>query len=129
MSAYSAPATLNAAGTEVITTLGGKYISLHSASPGTTGANEITGGTYARVATTWGAESGGVSVGSQVTINVPAGATIAFFGIWTALSGPTYVDGGALPASETYTGSGGSYLLTPTYSASLCLRTRIRSSR
>jgi hypothetical protein len=117
MSAYSAPATLNAAGTEVITTLGGKYISLHSASPGTTGANEITGGTYARVATTWGAESGGVSVGSQVTINVPAGATIAYFGINTAATGAAYVDGGPLPASETYSGAG-SYLLTPTYAVS-----------
>jgi hypothetical protein len=117
MSIYSAPATLNAAGTEVLTTLGGKYISLHSSSPLTTGANEITGGSYVRVATTWGAESGGVSLGTQVTINVPAGTTIAFFGIWTAASGGTYIDGGSLPASETY-GGNGTYLLTPTYTAS-----------
>jgi len=117
MSAYSAPATLNAAGTEVTTTLGSKYISLHSASPGTTGANEISGGTYARVATTWGTESGGVSLGSAVTINVPASTTVAYYGIWTAASGVTYVDGGALPSSETY-GGAGTYILTPTYTAS-----------
>jgi hypothetical protein len=117
MSAYSAPATLNAAGTEVITTLNGKYISLHSASPGTTGANEISGGSYARVATTWGSESGGVSLGSAVTINVPASTTIAYFGIWTAATAGTYVDGGVLTSSETY-GSAGTYVLTPTYTAS-----------
>jgi len=117
MSAYSSPTALNDAVTEEVTTLAGKYISLHSASPGTTGANEIAGGTYGRVATTWGTVSGGASLGSQVTINVPAGTTVAYWGIWTAITGGTYVDGGALPSSETY-GAAGTYLLTPTYTAS-----------
>ena len=57
------------------------YISLHSADPGTTGANEISGGSYARVATTWGSSSGGSNTGSQVTINVPASTTIEYFGM------------------------------------------------
>ena len=95
---------------------GGTYISLHSASPGTTGASEISGGSYARVQTTWSASSGGSKAGSQVTLNVPASTTIAYFGIWSAASSGNYVGGGPLPNSETYTGAG-SYLLTPTLSA------------
>jgi hypothetical protein len=94
----------------------GNYISLHTADPSTTGANEVTGGTYARVATTWGGSSGSADAGSQVTINVPAGVTIAFWGIWSAITGGTWVVGEALPANETY-GSAGTYLLTPTLSA------------
>jgi hypothetical protein len=95
----------------------GTYISLHSASPATTGANEISGGTYARVATTWAAAASSADAGSQVTINVPASTTIAYFGIWSALTGGTYLGGGPLPTSETYTGAG-NYLLTPTLAGS-----------
>jgi hypothetical protein len=94
------------------------WISLHSSSPGTTGANEINGAPYAREQTTWGTPASSASAGSQVTFSIPATTTIAYFGIWTAQSGGTYVGGGPLPSSETYTGSGGSYLLTPTLSGS-----------
>jgi hypothetical protein len=94
------------------------FISLHTASPGTTGANEVAGGTYARVATTWGAISAASVTGSQVTINVPAATTITHWGIWDAGSAGNYYDGGLLPASQTYS-SAGTYLLTPTLTASL----------
>lgn len=95
---------------------GNNYISLHTASPGTTGANEVVGGSYARVATTWSASAAGSKAGSQVTINVPASTTITHFGFWTAASSGTYLGGGTLPASEAYTGAG-TYLLTPTLTA------------
>jgi hypothetical protein len=61
--------------------------------------------------------NGASHLGTQVTINVPASTTVAYWGIWTAVTAGTYVDGGALPSSETY-GSAGTYLLTPTYTAS-----------
>lgn len=96
------------------------YISLHTADPGTTGANEVTGGTYARVATTWGTVSNGSYTGSQVTINVPSGTTIGFWGIWSVATGGTtsnFFYGGSLPASESF-GSAGTYALTPTITAS-----------
>lgn len=96
---------------------GNSYISLHSASPSTTGANEISGGSYAREQTTWGSNSGGSNTGSQVTFTLPASTTIAYFGIWTAATSGTYIGGGALPSSETYTAAGGQYLLTPTLTA------------
>jgi hypothetical protein len=93
------------------------WISLHTASPATTGANEVSGGAYARVQTTWGAAAASASLGTQVTINVPASTTITHFGIWSAASAGTYHGGAALPAPETY-GGAGTYLLTPTLAGS-----------
>lgn len=91
----------------------GAFISLHTATPGTTGASEVTGGSYARVQTTFAAPAGSSSTGSAVTINVPAGTTIAFFGVWTLESGGVFLEGGPLSSSETFTGAG-TYTLTPT---------------
>lgn len=93
------------------------YISLHTADPSTTGASEVSGGTYARVATTWGSSSAGSKAGSAATINVPAATTITYWGLWTAVTAGTFYYGGVLPASETY-GGAGTYALTPTLTAS-----------
>lgn len=76
---------------------------------------EVTGGTYARVAISWGAASGGVITGTA-TINVPAGITVIGAGAYTLASGGVYTDGGAV-ASQTF-GSAGTYTLTLTYTQS-----------
>jgi hypothetical protein len=84
---------------QALSTTGWGYISIHSATPGTTGASEISGGSpaYARVAVTWGTPSGGVvSNTNALTINFPASATAAYFGVWSASSAGTYYIGGAL---------------------------------
>lgn len=76
----------------------GNTISLHTADPGTTGANEVTGGTpaYARKTTTWtGGTADGVVTGSAVVFDVPAG-TYTHLGVW---NGSTFVGGAALSAS------------------------------
>lgn len=88
-------------------------ISLHTADPGTTGASEVTGGTYARVATTWGAPTNGSSTGSQTTLNVPAATTVTHWGLWTAATGGVFHYGGALAAPESF-GSAGTLAHTPT---------------
>jgi hypothetical protein len=90
------------------------WLSLHHGDPSTTGANEIVGGSYARVQTTWEAADGsaGTKLGSLVAINVPAGVTVDHWGLWTAGSAGIYYDGGALPTSESFSG-GGIYDLTP----------------
>lgn len=93
------------------------YISLHTADPGTTGTSEVSGGSYARVQTTWAAASGGSRAGSQAVINVPASTTITHWGIWSASTAGNFHFGGTLPASETY-GSAGTYGLTPTITVS-----------
>lgn len=116
MSAFTPAATLEAAALAK-TALGG-YISLHTASPGTTGANEATGGSpaYARQLTTWtGGSSDGAVPGSQVTIDVAAG-TYTHFGIWSASSGGTYIDGGTI--TSTTLGTQGQIKLTPSMSES-----------
>lgn len=92
------------------------FISLHTADPSTTGTNEVTGGTYARVATTWGSVTAGSVTGTAVVVNIPAGTTITHWGLWTASTSGTFYFGGALAASEVY-GAAGTYTLTPTLTA------------
>lgn len=60
--------------------------SLHTAFPGTTGANEVSGGTpaYARKTIAFNPASGGVrSLAGAVTFDVPA-VTIRWLGFWNA---------------------------------------------
>lgn len=74
------------------------HLSLHSGDPGTTGANEVTGGSpaYARKAVTWGAAaSRQVDIASAVAFDVPASTTAFWVGMWSALSAGTYY--GAIP--------------------------------
>jgi hypothetical protein len=57
-------------------------MSLHTGFPGATGANEITGGSYARKSAVFGAASAGArSLSSAVTLDVPAG-NVAWAGLW-----------------------------------------------
>jgi hypothetical protein len=60
------------------------YLSLHTASPGTTGVTA----------------SGGTGTSTQVTFDVPAG-TYTHFGCWTAVTGGTFLGGNALSATQT----------------------------
>lgn len=97
----------------------GTWVSLHTGDPGTTGANEATGGSppYVRAETTWTAGgSDGVYSGSDVTIDVPAG-TYTHIGIWSASSAGTLRDTAAL-SSSVVMGAQGQIVLTPTYTQS-----------
>lgn len=89
------------------------YISLHTASPGTTGANEVTGGAYARVAVTFGAPSlGSMTNTGIISVNVPASTTVTHFSYWdSSNTGATPVPGNwlagtALAASQSFGSSG-----------------------
>src|SRR6266511_1579389 len=65
---------------------GNVYLSLHSADPADTGANELTGGGYARQQTDFtAAASGTVSNVGAVTWSVPAG-DVAAWGAWDAVT-------------------------------------------
>lgn len=89
------------------------YASLHTADPGTNGANEASGGTpaYARKSITWNATAAGDLDSSNAPVfDVPAN-TYTHFGLWSAASGGTYYGGGALSASETFSAQG-TYTLT-----------------
>lgn len=80
----------------------GHYVSLHTGDPGATGANEVTGGSYARQAVTLSAASNKASSNSGALnfTGMPA-ATITHVGIWTAASDGTFEIGGSLTASKT----------------------------
>lgn len=72
------------------------FISLHTGAPGTTGANEVTGGDYARVATSWAAASGGFADDSNLSFDVPANISVLHVGGWSASSGGTFRGYGTL---------------------------------
>ena len=93
---------------QALVTTGWAYVSLHTADPGTTGASEVAGGTYARVAVAWNAPSGGAVTNSgALSINLPASTTAAYYGIWSASTAGTYYIGGALTPSVTTGASAG----------------------
>ncbi len=79
------------------------YFSLHSADPGTTGANEISGGGYARQPIQFGTPSGLVqsSTDSQSFTLMPAVGGNLWSGVWTTVSGGVYIIG---DPSATVTG-------------------------
>lgn len=92
------------------------HASLHSAFPAT-GGNELGGGSpaYARQALTFEAVAGTELAGSlditnTPTFDVPAGATVAAVGFWTALTAGTIMADGDVP-DEVYTAQG-TYQLT-----------------
>lgn len=100
----------------------GASISVHTgAGPGTTGANEATGGSpaYARKTTTWTAGSSDGSVpGSEVEFDLPAG-TYTYIGCWngsTFLWGKRLEDGSGNPAPVTF-GAQAKLRITPTVTA------------
>lgn len=88
------------------------WISLHTGDPGTTGASEAAGGSYARVrvfrdgstSPYWDTPASGAMV-NQGAITFPAGGDgddITHFGIWDASSAGNFLRGGALDAGFDY---------------------------
>lgn len=95
----------------------GLFISLHTASPGTTGANETSLGSYARVAGSFGAASSG-SAANDAAITFATdggGAAITHFGVWDASTAGNFIRGGALSSSFTYSAA-----VTPEFAIGAC---------
>lgn len=64
------------------------YISLHTADPGETGANEVTGGSYARQAASFSAASGGNTKNTaNITFTGMPSCTVVGIGIWDSSTG------------------------------------------
>lgn len=83
----------------------GVYVSLHTGSPGDAndGANEISGGSYARQAATFGSASAG-SASTSATITFPAATaswgTISHIGIYDASTSGNLLFHGAVTTSK-----------------------------
>lgn len=64
-------------------------IGAHTGFPGGTGANEVAGGTYARVAATFAASSGATrSLSAAVNLSIPVSTTVRWLSLW---NGATFV--------------------------------------
>lgn len=85
------------------------HVSLHTADPSTTGANEVAGGSpaYARQAVTYAAaDNGQAAIEAVEEFNVPGSTTVTHFGLWSASTSGTFYGGFALSASETFANAG-----------------------
>jgi len=73
------------------------WMSLHTADPGTTGANESADGTYARVnvTTAFGAPTAGVGSNTSVIefAALTTGGTYTHYGLWSAVTTGTFYEG------------------------------------
>jgi hypothetical protein len=83
------------------------YASLHTGDPSTTGANEVSGGSYAREVAPWGAAaSGNVATDDAIVFDVPAGTTISYVGYWSAVTSGTFYGARELDAPQTFATAG-----------------------
>lgn len=85
--------------------------SLHTADPSTTGANEVTGGGYARQAVTFNVDGDGdLTLSAAELFSGPAGGDCKFIGLWDP-DGTTFRGGYALTGDQVFS-SGGQYEVT-----------------
>lgn len=95
------------------------HASLHSGHPGDNGANEISGGSYARVAVTFAAASGGARAQTgSVDFAVPAATTVQHVGFWTALTGGVFLGFhplGNQPALEFVADAAANTIISPAH--------------
>ena len=88
------------------------YASLHNGAPGTTGANEITGGApaYARKAITWNAAAAGaLDNNANPVFDVPA-TTVMHVGLWSAVTAGTFY--GSFDVTDEVFAAQGTYTLS-----------------
>lgn len=83
-------------------------VSLHTAEPDASGSNELSGGSYARQAVTWGAPASGmVTATVEPEFPVPGGNWVRWCGLWDdsgAWVGGIELDSQVeFPADGTYT--------------------------
>ena len=81
------------------------WLSYHTADPGLTGANEVTGGSYARQQMSFGTvAAGAVANDTAETTTMPA-VTATHWGLWNAVSTGDFLWGGPLNASTVFAAS------------------------
>lgn len=96
------PAAMNAATNAI--TAAYPFIGLHSADPGTTGANETTA---TRKSAGWPAASAGRSTVTALAFTGGTGnGACTYVGFWSAATGGTFGGGFALSGNQTFDASG-----------------------
>lgn len=87
------------------------YGALSTSAPGTSAGTEVSGGTYARIAASWGTVTA-TATATAMAFNVPASTTVVGFELYNAITAGTYEDGTSI-TSQTFA-SAGTYTITPT---------------
>lgn len=96
---------LDAANNAITGLLG--FASLHTADPGGTGANEVTGGGYTRIAAVWDPSSGAVAaLDAPLNFVGPLGGPATHIGFWSAISAGAWRGGKALTGDQNFSASG-----------------------
>jgi hypothetical protein len=86
------------------------HVSLHSADPGATGTNEVTGGGYARIAPTYGAAAAGVAdISAALEFATPADQGVSHIGFWAT---STWLGGFARTSGDAAANAAGEYNVT-----------------
>ena len=101
---------LSTAGESLLLTtlMDGRYISLHAGTPGDVGSNECVGTPYERQPGAWAITGGNPSMlSNSVVIQYETAeddwGTLSHFGVWTAVTGGTFLGGWPLLAPKTVT--------------------------
>lgn len=80
------------------------YLSAHTGDPGSTGANEVTGGSYARqlITGSFNPASGKVAL-SNADVNFASmpTAVVTYLGLWSAVTSGTFKIGGPMTTPAT----------------------------
>jgi len=87
---------IDAAANAMLDTLTGRFdvSSLHTAFPGSTGASEVSGGSYARQSITWNAAASRNADSSNTpAFSVPSGNTVVWAGFWEDTPSPDTFQG------------------------------------
>ena len=84
-----------------------RFISMHTADPGATGASECSGSGYARQSLTFNAASAKAATNASATTNTLTGALgpVTHFGIWDASTAGNFLGSAALTASKAVANS------------------------
>jgi hypothetical protein len=76
--------------------------SLHTADPGTTGANEAVGGSYARQTAGYNAAAAAaIALAAALNFTGMAAGTYTHYGLWDSAGSPVFLQGSALAVSKT----------------------------
>lgn len=98
-------ATLNSLGTHLASLC--THLSLHTASPGSGGANECSGGGYARQAVTFNVDADGdLTISATESFTGTPSSAATHVGLQSASSGGTFRGGYALTGDQTFNAAG-----------------------
>jgi hypothetical protein len=88
------------------------WVSLHTADPGTTGANEVNTSGYVRQSITWPAAASSQMVWTgSISFTISSALTVVYWGLWSASTSGTWGDGQVLGVARTF-GSAATLTLT-----------------